>query len=64
MKTSQMIAVLQKALKNHGDRDLLVLDEELGEWRDVLWANPQTVAVWRDGSPIVKAVTIYADYDR
>ena len=64
MKISELIAALNQAAAEHGDIDVLVLDEELGEWRDTLAATATTGAVWRDGVPIIKAVKIDADYDR
>ena len=63
MKISELLVALQQALSDHGDLDVLVLDEDLGEWRDTLAVAVTTGAVWRDGVPIIKAVNIAADYD-
>lgn len=62
MKISELLVALQQAQSDHGDLDVLVLDEELGEWRDVQSAKAGTVAVWRDGVPIITAMGIDADY--
>lgn len=64
MKISELLVALQQAQSDHGDLDVLVLDEELGEWCDTKDATVETGAVWRDGVPIIKAVNINADYGR
>lgn len=64
MKISELIAALHNAADEHGDLDVLVLNEELGEWCDTKGATVETGAVWRDGVPIIKAVNINADYGR
>lgn len=63
MKISRLVAALEQAQAQHGDIDVLVLDEDLGEWRDTLEVTVTTGAVWRDGVPIITAVNIDADYD-
>lgn len=63
MKISELLIALQQAQSDHGDLDVLVLDEDLGEWRDTRAVTVTTGAVWRDGVPIIKAVNIDADYD-
>lgn len=63
MKISELINALERARAEHGDLDVLVLDENLGEWRDTVDVSVSTGAVWRDGVPIIKAVNIDADYD-
>lgn len=63
MKINELINALERARAEHGDLDVLVLDENLGEWRDTVDVSVSTGAVWRDGVPIIKAVNIDADYD-
>ncbi|MCY1656387.1 hypothetical protein OVA21_04015 [Dietzia sp. SL131] len=63
MKISELIAALHNAADEHGDLDVLVLDEELGEWRDTRAVSVETGVVWRDNAPMTTAVHIAADYD-
>lgn len=64
MKISELIATLCRAEAQHGNLDVLVLNEELGEWCDTKEATVETGAVWRDRAPMITAVHIVADYDR
>lgn len=63
MKISELMTTLERAQAEHGDLDVLVRDEELGEYRDTRCASVEKVTVWRDRVPMIKAVTIDADYD-
>lgn len=63
MKVSELITDLRRAEAQHGDLDVLVLDEELGEWRDTRAVSVETGVVWRDNAPMTTAVHIAADYD-
>lgn len=64
MKISELTAALEQAQAQHGDIDVLVLNEELGEWCDTKSAKVErAVTVWRDRAPMIKAVTIAANYD-
>lgn len=64
MKISELTAALQQAQVQHGDLDVLVLNEELGEWCETRSATVEgAVTVWRDGVPMIEAVLITADYD-
>ena len=64
MRASELIAALQQAQAEHGDLDVIVLDEELGEWCDTNTVDVGHGAVWREGAPVVKAFYIGANYDR
>ena len=35
MRISELIAELEKAKAEHGDIDVVVFDEEMGEWVDI-----------------------------
>lgn len=63
MKISELVSALEQAQSQHGDLDVLVLNEELGEWCDTNSATVETVTVWRDCAPMITAVTIAANYD-
>lgn len=63
MKINELINALERAQAEHGDLDVLVRDEELGEYRDTKSATVEYVTVWRDRAPMITAVTIDADYD-
>lgn len=63
MKVSEVITALRRVEAQQGDLDVLVLDEELGEWRDTSAVSVETGVVWRDNAPMTTAVHIAADYD-
>ena len=64
MRISELIAVLEKAKTEHGDIDVVVLDEELGEWVDIDSVDKDYVTVFRPkSSSMDHVVALSANYD-
>ena len=64
MRISELIAELEKVREAHGNIDVVVLDEELGEWADIGSVDKDYVTVIRPKSASMHhVVTLSANYD-
>ena len=64
MRISELIAELEKAKAEHGDIDVVVLDEEQGEWVDIDSVDKDYMSVIRYKSVSMHhVVALSANYD-
>ena len=64
MRISGLIAELEKVKAEHGDIDVVVLDEEMGEWVDIGSVDKDYVSVIRPKSASMHhVVALSANYD-
>lgn len=64
MRISELIAELEKAKTEHGDIDVVVFDEEMGEWVDIDSVDKDYMTVIRPKSVSMHhVVALSANYD-
>ena len=64
MRLSELITDLEKVKAEHGDIDVVVFDEEMGEWVDIGSVDKYYVSVIRPKSVSMHhVVTLSANYD-
>ena len=64
MRISELIAELEKVKVEHGDIDVVVLDEEMGEWVDIGSVDKDYMTVIRPRSTsMYHVVALSANYD-
>ena len=64
MRISELIAELEKVKAEHGDIDVVVFDEEMGEWVDIDSVDKDYMTVIRPKSVSMRhVVALSANYD-